>query len=107
MVSRDVGITPLWSPDGRQIYFYQPFKQLMVAEVSIGAEFQARTPRVFFDFEKLRYWFGDEYWRANYDISPDGKYFVITRDPKDWKFPRQLNVTTNFLEVLRERVPTK
>jgi hypothetical protein len=79
----------------------------MAVDVSIGVEFQARTPRVLFDFDKLGYWFGDNYTVPNWDISPGGKYFVVTRWPKDWKSPRQLNVTTNFLDVLRERVPTK
>jgi hypothetical protein len=107
MASKDGGITRLWSPDGRQIYFLQSCKLLMAVDVSTGAEFLARTPRVLFDFDKPRYWWGDNYTMPNWDISPDGKYFVVTRDPKDWKLPRQINVTTNFLEVLGEQVPTK
>jgi hypothetical protein len=39
-----------------------------------------------------------------YDISPDGKYFVVKLD-SDKSSPQQINITLNWFEELKQRVP--
>ena len=44
-----------------------------------------------------------------YDITPDGKYFVVEisqADPAKAP-PEQINVTLNWLEELKQRVPVR
>jgi serine/threonine-protein kinase len=71
-VSREGGINPAWSPDGREL-FYRSGSRMMVAEVTAAPAFSSRPPRVLsegpFDVD-----IGGD---IDYDVTPGGQHFVM------------------------------
>lgn len=71
-ISTSGGTMPLWSPDGRELFYVSADAKLMsVAVTTTGAEFQAEIPRELFTV-RLR-----DDTSAQYDVSPDGKRFLL------------------------------
>jgi serine/threonine-protein kinase len=89
-VSIDGGREPNWSPDGHEIFFRSGDK-IMAASVQLSPGFRSETPRVLFvgGYEGLLGGLD----AGNYDISPDGKRFVIVRSP-------ELQVTLDRIHVV-------
>src|SRR2546422_5330935 len=73
LVSTDGGIDPVWSRDGREL-FYRQDNQMMVVSVAPKGTFSAGRPQRLFE---IRFDAGDN--GPNYDVSPDGKSFVMPR----------------------------
>jgi dipeptidyl aminopeptidase/acylaminoacyl peptidase len=73
LVSTDGGIDPVWSKDGRELFFRHG-DELMAVSVATAREFSAGRPRRLFE---TRFDAGDN--GPNYDVSPDGKWFVMPR----------------------------
>jgi serine/threonine-protein kinase len=96
-VSTAGGNEPVWSRDGREL-FYRSEDQLMVVDVQLGDRFRAGTPRPLF---------ADTYERdggggggiANYDVTPDGERFVMVR--RDAPTQGEVVVVLNWVEELR------
>lgn len=76
LVSTDGGTDPVWSKDGREL-FYRRGDQMMSVTVSTGTEFTAARPQRLFD---MHFEAGDN--GPNYDVSPDGKWFVVPRSDR-------------------------
>ena len=99
------GDNPLWSPDGKQLFYLKlgGTRQILSVDVQTQPTFAfgkttalpiegivAGGPRA-------------------YDITPDGKYFIVmlpasTTDPGK-AAPPQINITLNWFEELKQRVP--
>jgi serine/threonine-protein kinase len=78
LVSLDGGTEPVWSPDGREL-FYRETKQENPCLVAAGI---ATTPALAVRGRKRLFPIGDIVGtapHANYDVSPDGKTFVMVR----------------------------
>jgi dipeptidyl aminopeptidase/acylaminoacyl peptidase len=78
LVSLDGGNEPVWSPDGREL-FYRETKQENPFLVAAGI---ATSPTLAVTSRKRLFPIGDIVGtapHANYDISPDGKTFVMVR----------------------------
>jgi serine/threonine-protein kinase len=78
LVSLDGGTEPVWSPDGREL-FYRETKQ---ADPSLIAAGIGTTPALTVTGRKRLFPVGDIVGtspHANYDLSPDGKTFVMVR----------------------------
>jgi eukaryotic-like serine/threonine-protein kinase len=93
------GIRPMWSPDGKELFYMTGEAAVAVAmrpDGSIG------VPRRLFD--RSTFLLNDRF--HSYSVSPDGKRFLmIQRDPGS--VPRQLNVILNWAEELKRLVPMK
>jgi dipeptidyl aminopeptidase/acylaminoacyl peptidase len=74
-VSVNGGTIPQWSRDGREIYFLSATNQVMVAEVSVGAEIQVGTPRPLFQ-KPLRH-------GSTFEMAPDGKRLLVNTPVED------------------------
>jgi DNA-binding SARP family transcriptional activator/Tol biopolymer transport system component len=76
-VSRNGASEAVWSRDGRELFFRNG-KEFLVAAVRPGANFDSDPPRVLFEgnFEG-----GHGPGVNNYDVSPDGRYFLIIEVP--------------------------
>ena len=107
-VSPDGGRDPLWSPDGSQLFFMQSKGlgwQLVSVDVRTqpGLTFGKPTP---LPIEGVL-----AFGTRAYDITPDGRQFVVTLPPSDPNGLNagrsQINVTLGWFEELRQRVPTK
>ena len=77
-VSQDGGSEPVWSPDGREIFYLASSPsgvQLMSAAVGAEGEFEVISRRVLFDASEIV----GANPHPSYDISPDGQSFVMVR----------------------------
>jgi Tol biopolymer transport system component len=98
-VSNAGGSDPVWSRDGRELFFINGRDELVAAAVSSGATFAIEDQHVLFstseyeDYEDVGRW---------YDVSPDGSRFVMIRVPS--RSRDELILVENFFEELKENV---
>jgi serine/threonine-protein kinase len=106
-VSTMGGHYPVWSPDGKQIYYATDevggTSQIMSVDVQTQPHFAVlkTTPlpiKGILSNQGL----------GGFDITPDGKYFVVLmpRGVGRNRFP-QINITLNWFEELKQLVPVK
>jgi serine/threonine-protein kinase len=103
-VSREEGVSPRWSPDGREIYFHGRENQaFLAASIRTGPVLEAGAPRLLFE------WPIGMGFDRDYDVTPDGKRFVVVgpADPNatDASRPR-VRIVLNWFEELKRLVPT-
>ena len=105
-VSNAGGADPLWSRDGRELFYVEypaPF-HLMVVPVQTDPTFVPENPQELLDWPYSRLGEG-----RSYDVSPDGQRFLaITRLPLETDAdasPPHINIVLNWFEELKERVP--
>jgi len=72
MVSNDGGGTPLWERDGKQLFYLFLDGDAMAVDVNTNGIFQAGVPKPLFKLPS-----GVLFW----DISPDGKRFLMVAPP--------------------------
>jgi Tol biopolymer transport system component len=99
-VSKSSGVSPIWSPDSREL-FYQGGDAVMVVAVETSPIISIGSPKTLFDFVS-----GSS--GIICDISPDGKRFLMMKEPKSYvEAPRKISVVINWFEELKQRVPVK
>jgi serine/threonine-protein kinase len=106
-VSRGGGLQPLWSRDGRELFFFAATGgELMGVEVGAGPMWSATPPR---QIVRRGYFRGNFAATATYDISPDGKRFLMIKRVEDKRDsdPVTLVVVQNWFEDLKRLVPLK
>jgi serine/threonine-protein kinase len=99
------GHYPIWSPDGKQIYYATDelggTSQIMSVDVQTQPSFVVlkTTPLPVKGILSNQ-------GRGGFDITPDGKYFAVLM-PRDAVKPRQsqINITLNWFGELKQRVP--
>jgi len=101
----NLGRAPVWSPDGRKIYYRRP-GVLMAVDVTPGDEFQVGPPVPFID----PWTFIGSARVRGYDVFPDGSFVAYTRENDGLseleRFgATELHVILNFFEELKARVP--
>ena len=106
-VSPDFGVDPVWSPDGREL-FYQNRTDLMVAEIETEPTFRARTPERLLDVSNYR---TVGVTGRQYDLAPDGDRFIFLTPEKvvqtsDEEPFNGLIFVEHWFEELTARVPT-
>jgi serine/threonine-protein kinase len=92
------GTQPVWNPSGKEI-FYRNVNKMMVVAVSTSPNVTLSEPRLLFE---QRYTFGAGITIPNYDISPDGQRFVMVKEESN---ANRLNIVLNWFEELKRRVP--
>jgi serine/threonine-protein kinase len=102
-VSTTGGASPLWSHDGRELFFLDAGRVMRVAAVSPGAALRMGEPRALFRLGEDIYPQGREYYTP-YDLSPDGRRFLMARRVRTAEAPEApLLVTLNWFEELSRR----
>jgi hypothetical protein len=99
-VSREGGDEPVWNRNSPELFFRHG-DDMMAVEVRPQSSFTAGTPYRLFTGHFTPG--GD---RANYDAMPDGQHFVIVK-PTGVVLPPRVNITLNWIEELKQRVPTR
>jgi serine/threonine protein kinase/Tol biopolymer transport system component len=105
-VSVDGGQSPLWSPDGRELYFLNG-DAIMAAQVNTEPTFSASKPKTLFRGNYVTGYMENPEW----DISPDGKRFVmikptaVTDEDSEPEIRNQINIVLNWDVELKQRVP--
>ena len=102
-VSTSGGDSPLWSPDARELY-YRSGDAVMMVPVESGPAFKPGKATVL--FQGTYSGTGVVSQVSLWDISPDGKRFLMMKEIAT-EAPRKINVVVNWFEELKQRVPTK
>ena len=97
-VSTEGGTEPLWSPNGREL-FYRHGKRVMVVDVTRKESSTPAHPRMLFegDYAKGLY--------QNWDVAPDGESFVMVS--RDADRPREIRIVENWFDELERLVPVE
>jgi eukaryotic-like serine/threonine-protein kinase len=110
-VSTNGGNSPLWSPDGREL-FYLVGDRITEAAMRVAVEtqptFKSGKPEVLFRGTYVGFYPGDFPW----DIHPDGKRFLMIKPPRTEPSPEaaprpRIVIVLNWFEELKQRAPVK
>jgi serine/threonine-protein kinase len=93
-----------WRRDGRELFYMAPDRSLMGVQVGTGSTWTATSPRKVLD---PGYWSREALIFLAYDVSPDGKRFLVVTPPTDQGDPPDLVVIQHWDEELKARVPVK
>jgi Tol biopolymer transport system component len=96
-VSVNGGNEPVWSRDGTEL-FYRENKKMMVVSIQYDSTISFKTPEVLFEGSALKNYLGQGI--SNYEISPDGKRFIMVRRLSQSK-PTVINIVLNWPEVFK------
>jgi hypothetical protein len=90
-ISTGGGNFPVWSRDGRELYFISADNKLMAAEVKAnGAKFEASVPKPLFEVRQA----------AQFDVSKDGRFLIhVPQDQSATNVP--LTVVVNWQSALK------
>lgn len=97
-ISAAGGSEPVWSPGGNEI-FYRNGDKMMSVEVKTTPGFAASTPRLLFEGN---YRHGVTY-RPDYDVTPDGKRFLMVRGSEQPPVAAQITVVPNWVEKANQQ----
>jgi serine/threonine protein kinase/Tol biopolymer transport system component len=112
-VSSGGGHSPLWSPDGDELYYCQ-YYEIYSAKIETSPNLEPGKPEVL--FEKTYYYDSAAVGiSAAWDIHPDGDRFLMIKPPVETdeespeastaEEPRKIRIVTNWFEELKEKVP--
>ncbi len=107
-VSTSGGSSPLWSPDGRELFYLTDDNSVMVVSVETEPTLSFGTPKSLFRSTCVGSTVGGG---TPWDISPDGKRFLMMKEPPPARSaaagPRRINIVLNWTEELKQRAPVK
>jgi serine/threonine-protein kinase len=95
-VSTDGGTEPLWSRDGRELFF-QSGDRLMAVTVTPGTAFSASIPRVVHEGRFSRTINGNTSW----SLTPDGKRFLRIQQVEPERPVTRVELVLNWFSELR------
>ena len=103
-ISTDGGGAPLWSPNGKELFYRKQNEDKMMA-VSIQTEptFEAGTPRLLFE-GAYAVGFGIGVTGRAHDIDSQGRFLMMKEEEQT---AAQINVILNWFEELKRLVPTE
>ena len=96
-VSTDGGVEPRWAASGRELFFRSGPKMLSVDLAIAGTSVRIGRPQTIFEGDYLE-WAG-----ANYDVSADGKRFIMVRTAN--ANTRTLSVRVNWKSEIQRLAP--
>ena len=109
-ITKTRGVSPLWSPDGKQIFYVsgdgRTFLQMSSVDVHTQPSFGFANPSKL-PIDKIVPRGGIAMLRP-YDITPDGKQFLVILADSNLQnaiAPSQIRITLNWFQDLRQRVP--
>jgi eukaryotic-like serine/threonine-protein kinase len=102
-VSMEGGTAPVWARKGGELFYLDDSNSLITVPVETsGPQFKFGKPAKVFETT----YSGDFY---SYDVTPDGRRFLMMKqsEPGDRSHPASMVVVFNWLEELKQRVPTR
>jgi serine/threonine-protein kinase len=109
-ISTQGGIEPVWSRNGREL-FYRSGDTMMAVEISSRRNSNGAFPSGF-SVGSARVLFEGHYQYSNwvtsgYDVSPDGQRFLMVQPSGPEQNPKQIQLVLNWFTELQQRVPVK
>jgi len=96
-VSEGGGVQPRWSPSGREIFYRNGRNMMAVAFDASGPDPKFGKPQPLFVDE---YDFGQSITIANYDVTADGRFIMLRREPHGSPLRAVLNWTEELKRTL-------
>ena len=100
MISTDGGNEPVWSRDGREL-FYRSGGKILAVTIATTPAFAAGLPRMLFEGAYEPTGTGT----SGFDVSPDGRRFLMIQPTAPELPATQVNVVINWFGELHQRVP--
>ncbi|MBW3670170.1 MAG: hypothetical protein KY432_00705, partial [Acidobacteria bacterium] len=100
-ISTGGGSAPLWSPDGRSLYFIDGTSNLMRVPTDLRDGFRSGSPQKMFALER-----GPSSFSFDFDLTSDGTKFLFRESADRTPFQR-LNVVLNWIDSVEERLPAR
>jgi serine/threonine-protein kinase len=105
-VSSGGGTQPLWSRDGRELFYVSPANALMRVGVERNSSWTVTTPTMLLKDGSVITLSGNP--GRSYDVSPDGQRFLVLKPANALNAPPpQLVVVEHFDALLKRVMPTK
>ncbi|HEX9724139.1 MAG TPA: hypothetical protein VGC53_07630, partial [Vicinamibacteria bacterium] len=101
-ISTEGGTEPLWSRDGREL-FYRSGEKMMAVAISLEPELTPGKATLLFEGRYQTGLVGANP-ASNYDVARDGRFVMIRAE--EGSGPPQINVVLNWFEELKRLVPT-
>ncbi|MFN7936898.1 MAG: protein kinase [Bryobacteraceae bacterium] len=95
-ISSESGSHPRWSRDGKELFYLSGEQVLTAVPVKTTGRFEAGTPRPLF---RVRFLLGSS--ALAYDVSADGKRFVVIRNEKEETETHPITVVVNWQAAAR------
>jgi Tol biopolymer transport system component len=99
-ISNRGGTAPVWHPSEREL-FYCLEKKMMVVTYKTKPTFQAGIPEQLFERDHV---LNASRWGRMYDLSPDGRRFLMIKDNYSQIATREIHVVVNWFEELKEKM---
>jgi serine/threonine protein kinase len=96
------GLSPLWSPDGKEIFFVSTVGKMMAVSIKTIPAFSADQPRELFDVSQMYF---PNNPITNFDITPDGKRFIMVRNAHANTNITSFNIVQNWIAELQREMP--
>ena len=92
LISTGGGTKPVWSRDGRELYYYSADGKIMAVPITPGAQFRFGVPRPLFDVRLATA-------TVSFDVSTDGRFLlpVLVSQPGS----ALMNVVLNWPRTLK------
>jgi hypothetical protein len=106
LVSTNGGTRPAWNKNGRELFYLGPDGAMMSVPVRMTPTFTPDNPTKLFESQQ----FGSGQTGRGYDVSADGQRFLMIKEGSDAGAkppPPVLTVVVNWLEELKQRVPSR
>jgi eukaryotic-like serine/threonine-protein kinase len=103
-VSIGGGMRPAWSRDGRELFFLDGEQRLTAVDVETGGPtFKYGNQKTILN---TRYFGGGRLFGRTYDISPDGRRFLMVKEltTTTMKSPADIVVVVNWIQELKQRM---
>jgi hypothetical protein len=101
LVSTQGGTEPIWSRDGREL-FYRSGDKMMAVATTIQPTFQVAKPEVLFERPYPMWPF-----QRHYDVTSDGRRFLMLKESEQAAAASRIDVVLNWTEELKRLVPTR
>jgi serine/threonine protein kinase/Tol biopolymer transport system component len=106
-ISTSGGNNPLWSPDGREL-FYRNGNAVMAVSVETSTGFTWETSRILFQGTHVRSVNNpDSRDFGTWDINPVTRKFLMMKESSTGTGPRNINIVLNWTEELKQKVQAK
>ena len=100
-ISTDGGVSPMWSRDGRELFYKEAVGgDLMAVTIETEPTFSAGAPQMLFSTEGYM----GSVSAANYDTHPDGERFLMLTGDSG-SAPTQVILVENWFEEIKRLVP--
>ena len=99
------GRTPVWSRDGRELFYVSPEDVVMRVPIEAAASWRSGVPGPLFQNRYFHQPTGNS--ARTFDVGPDGRLLMIKNVDATGRPPNQMILVQNWSEELKRLVPWK